>query len=366
MPAVTTHLLHTVFNRKLRRHAGWGIAPCLYCSYTGDNRGVSECVERTVAVETRSFTVGEGKFRLEVVLVDTGRGVTVTVGSTAAGCAHVGATAQAIPRPEPGRTATVSILAVPCHRDEVPAHDIAATLATRLGVPAVASCGIHVDAATPDEIRQLVETAHEAANRAVELVEDMRRASWADEDEVVAVSRAGEPIGSVSRRDAHAGEGILHQAFSILMVEGEGRGTHLLLCRRNPRKLLWGGVLADTCAGHPKPGESLREAAERRLVEEVGIACPLTQVGHIVYREDHGDGNCECEWCAVFAGRTAVGLQVSAEEISEVRSVAFDEIDGYLDGEPEHLAPWVERALRDGGIRSALAAFARGESRSQE
>lgn len=47
--------------------------------------------------------------------------------------AHLGATAQAIPRPEPGRTATVSILAVPCHRDEIPAHDIAAALATRFG-----------------------------------------------------------------------------------------------------------------------------------------------------------------------------------------------------------------------------------------
>lgn len=316
-------------------------------------------------MQTRSFTVGEGKFKLEVVLVDTGRGVTVTVGSAAAGCAHVGATAQAIPRPEPGRTATVSILSVPCHRDEVPAHDIAAALATRLGVPAVATCGIHVDAATPAEIGQLVDTAHEAADRAVELVERMRRAAWADADEVVAVSRGGEPIGSVSRRDAHAGEGILHQAFSILMVEGEGPDAQLLLCRRNPRKLLWGGVLADTCAGHPKPGEDLRGAAERRLAEEVGVACPLMQIGHIVYREDHGDGNCECEWCAVLVGRASAGLHVNTEEISEVRRVPLGEIDGYLTGRPEALAPWVRLALEDASIRSALAAFARGESRSR-
>lgn len=314
-------------------------------------------------METRSFTVGEGKFKLEVVLVDTGRGVTVTVGSTAAGCAHVGATAQAIPRPEPGRTATVSILAVPCHRDEVPAHDIAATLATRLGVPAVATCGIHVDAATSAEIGQLVDTAHEAADRAVELVEKMRRAAWVDADEVVAVSRAGEPIGSVSRHDAHAGEGILHQAFSILMVEGEGPDARLLLCRRNPRKPLWGGVLADACAGHPKPGEDLPEAAKRRLGEELGIACPLAQIGHVVYREDHGDGNCECEWCAVFVGRAPAGLHVNTEEISEVRSVPLNEIDGYLAGRPEHLAPWVRLELEDASIRSALLAFAQDEDR---
>lgn len=319
-------------------------------------------------MELRTFKVGEGPFELEVVVVDTGRGVTVTVGSTAPGTAHVGATAQAIPRPEPGRTATVSILAVPCHRDEVPAHDIAAAVATRLGVPVVASCGIHVDNATRDDIKRLVDLAHEAADRIVDLVERGRRARWDEPAQVLAVSRAGDPIGPVDRAEAHAGAGILHQAFSIFLVEGTGADAHLLLCRRSPHKQLWGGVLADACAGHPYVGESLEEGAARRLTEELGVTTPLSQLGHIVYREDHGDGRCECEWCAVFAGRLdcqgehGAALRLNEEEVSELRRIPLTELDAYCAGTPEPLAPWVRGALEDADIRGALEAFAAGNA----
>lgn len=66
--------------------------------------------------EIRCVTAGEGRFALEAVAVLMPRGITVTAFTP--GYAHLGATAQAIPRPEHDRTATVSILAVPCHRDE--------------------------------------------------------------------------------------------------------------------------------------------------------------------------------------------------------------------------------------------------------
>lgn len=310
-------------------------------------------------MDVRSFCVGEGLFKLDVTMVDTGRGITVTVASATPGAAHVGATAQAIPRPEPGRTATVSILAVPCHRDEVPARDIAAAVATELNVPVVASCGIHVDNATKDDIAQLIGTAREAAQQVIERARACSRARWDDEDAVIAVSRAGEAIGAVDRLEAHGGEGILHQAFSTFLVEGTGDDARLLLCRRSALKRLWGNVLADTCAGHPQVGEELAAAAERRLAEEVGVMSALTPLGHIVYREDHGDGRCECEWCGIFAGRLAPGelLRVNEEEVSEVRRVSLSELDGYIAGRPEQLAPWVRLALEDPAVRSALERF---------
>ena len=81
---------------------------------------------------TDAVCAGEGVFALEAVVTVTPRGIVVYACTPA--FAHVGATAQAIPRPEPGRTATVSLLAVPCHRDEIPAHDIAAALATEFAM----------------------------------------------------------------------------------------------------------------------------------------------------------------------------------------------------------------------------------------
>lgn len=68
------------------------------------------------------------------------------------------------------------------------------------------------------------------------------RAGW-DEGgagaEVVAVDAAtGEELSPVDRIEAHTGEGILHQAFLTLLVEGRGEDAHLLLCRRSPLKRL--------------------------------------------------------------------------------------------------------------------------------
>ena len=309
---------------------------------------------------TTRVAVGEGKFALEAQLTVTPRGMVVYACTPA--FAHLGATAQAIPRPEPGRTATVSILAVPCHRDEIPAHDIAAALATRFGVPVTASTGFHVEHANADDLQRVLDTTKELIAQLEAAAERVLRAGW-DEGgagaQVVAIDSAtGAPIGPVDRVEAHAGEGILHQAFMTLLVEGWGDEARLLLCRRSALKRLWGGVLADGCAGHPLPGENVAAAAARRMHEELGIECSpdaLKHLGHIVYREDHGDGRCEHEWCEVYAGRVAPDeLAINQEEISEVRAVTAAELEGYLQGHPEQLAPWLRIALEDVGIRTAL------------
>lgn len=310
-------------------------------------------------MHTKTLSVGEGKFTLEAVCTVTPRGIIVYACSP--DYAHLGATAQAIPRPEEGRTATVSILSVPCHRDEIPAHDICAALATKFKMPCTASTGFHVEAASKDDLQKVLDTTKELIAALGAYVERVLRATWDEPDQVVAVTEDGEPTGVVERIEAHTGEGILHQAFSTFLVEGEGEAARLLLCRRSSLKRLWGGVLADTCAGHPLVDEPLAAGAARRLTEETGLVpedVPLTQLGHVLYREDHGDGRCECEWCGVFVGRVKPGmLAINEEEISEVRRVSLPEVDGYLKGAPEQLAPWAHLALADEGIRSKLAEF---------
>lgn len=308
-------------------------------------------------MHTANVRVGEGKFALEAVVTVTPRGIIVYACSPE--YAHLGATAQAIPRPEPGRTATVSILSVPCHRDEIPAHDICAALATEFKMPCTCSTGFHVEHANKDDLQTVLDTTAELIDALKRHVARVLRATWDEADEVLAVHEDGSVIGPVDRIEAHAGEGILHQAFETFLVEGTGDGAHLLLCRRSALKRLWGGVLSDSCAGHPEVGEELAVGASRRLQEECGLTpdqAPLKQLGHIVYREDHGDGNCECEWCAVFAARIDVGsLCVNEQEISEVRPVRLNEIDAYLAGHPEPLAPWTRLALEDADIRAKLA-----------
>lgn len=310
-------------------------------------------------MHTKTLSVGEGAFALEAVVTVTPRGIVVYACSPK--YAHLGATAQAIPRPEPGRTATVSILAVPCHRDEIPAHDIAAALATEFKMACTASTGFHIDSATPEDLQHMLDVTADLIEVLKAHVSRVLRAAWEEPEQVVGVAENGSVLGPVDRTKAHEGTGILHQAFEIVLVEGEGPDARLLLCRRSPLKRLWGGVLADSCAGHPMVGEPLAVAAARRLREETGLTlagASLLQLGNIVYREDHGDGRCECEWCAVFVARIDPGaLRINEEEISEVRRISFSEIDAYLSGTPEPLAPWLHLALSDVGIRFALKNF---------
>lgn len=121
-----------------------------------------------MGMQVGKVQAGQGPFALEAVVVVTPRGITVTACSP--DYAHLGATAQAIPRPELDRTATVSILAVPCHRDEIPAHNIAAALATRFRVPAEASTGFHVNHASKDDIQTFLDATQELIRKIEEYV----------------------------------------------------------------------------------------------------------------------------------------------------------------------------------------------------
>ena len=131
-----------------------------------------------MGMRTETVCVGEGAFALEAVLTVTPRGIVVFACTPE--FAHVGATAQAIPRPNSGRTATVSLLAVPCHRDEIPAHDIAAALATRFSVPCVASTGYHVDNATPADLQKMLDVNKQLITALEKRVGEMRES---DSDE---------------------------------------------------------------------------------------------------------------------------------------------------------------------------------------
>ena len=50
-----------------------------------------------------------------------------------------------------------------------------------------------------------------------------------------------------------------------------------MLQRRALSKYHSGGLWTNTCCSHPREGESTKEAAHRRLLEEMGFDCELTK-----------------------------------------------------------------------------------------
>ena len=75
-----------------------------------------------------------------------------------------------------------------------------------------------------------------------------------------------------------------------------------MLQRRALGKYHSGGLWSNTCCSHPIPGETNLNAAKRRLMEEMGLECPLKELFTTIYRVDFDNGLSEHEFLHVFAG----------------------------------------------------------------
>ncbi|TMM40977.1 MAG: isopentenyl-diphosphate Delta-isomerase [Actinobacteria bacterium] len=160
------------------------------------------------------------------------------------------------------------------------------------------------------------------------------------------VDEAGRPTGSSTVDDAHRAPGLLHRAFSVLLLDEHGR---LLLQRRSAQKTRFPLRWANTCCGHPAPGEPVVDAAARRLREELSIVdVPLSALGVYAYRAGDPDtGRVEHEYDHVLLGRIAADGAIAPDpaEVDELRWVAPAQLSRELATQPQRFAPWLAGVL---------------------
>ncbi|MBY8872066.1 isopentenyl-diphosphate Delta-isomerase [Micromonospora sp. PLK6-60] len=174
------------------------------------------------------------------------------------------------------------------------------------------------------------------------------------------VDDAGRPLGQATVSAAHQPPGRLHRAFSVLLVAPDGR---VLLQRRAAVKTRFPLRWANSCCGHPAPGESLADAANRRLGEELGVApVALTEVGvYVYYAEDPSTGRVEFEYDHVLRADAPadVAVRPDPDEVAELRWVDPARLMTEIDADPRAYAPWlggvVSRLLRAGEPAGARA-----------
>src|SRR3979490_293525 len=92
------------------------------------------------------------------------------------------------------------------------------------------------------------------------------------EEQLILVDEANRAIGTGGKMAVHRA-GALHRAFSIFVIDKRGR---ILLQQRAAQKYHSGELWANSCCGHPRPGERTVSAARRRLNEELGVTDPLS------------------------------------------------------------------------------------------
>jgi isopentenyl-diphosphate delta-isomerase len=106
------------------------------------------------------------------------------------------------------------------------------------------------------------------------------------EQNIILVDKNGVEIGVGEKMSVHR-NGLLHRAFSIFIFKPTGlypKNNELLIQKRSKKKYHSAGLWSNTCCSHPMPGESVIDAAHRRLKEEMGFDCPLKEVFTFSYK----------------------------------------------------------------------------------
>jgi isopentenyl-diphosphate delta-isomerase len=166
-------------------------------------------------------------------------------------------------------------------------------------------------------------------------------------EELILVDEQDNEAGFLSKALAHDGSGTLHRAFSVFLFNKSGA---LLLQRRARSKRLWPGFWSNSCCSHPRRGESMAVATDRRLRDELNIQARLRYVYKFSYQADFGELGAEHELCHVYLGRLDGDVQANESEIEATRFVSAARLEQEFVDAPEQFTPWFQlewRALCD-------------------
>lgn len=137
---------------------------------------------------------------------------------------------------------------------------------------------------------------------------------------------------------------LLHRAFSILIFNSQGK---LLLQQRAAHKyhspLLW----TNTCCSHPRKGESILEAAHRRLREEMGMKADLQTLFSFIYKADMANGLTEHEFDHVLIGFSDTDPEINLEEVNQFRWESPETIKKEIQQHPSDFTAWFRLLICD-------------------
>lgn len=137
---------------------------------------------------------------------------------------------------------------------------------------------------------------------------------------IICVDKNDKKISLEEKIKVHK-EGILHRAFSIFIFNNK---NELLLQRRALEKYHSPGLWTNTCCSHQRETETLKEAALRRLQEEMGFKCDINEKFVFSYRVEFEDGLIENEIDHVFVGKYNDDVFINSDEVKEYKWITVE------------------------------------------
>lgn len=162
-----------------------------------------------------------------------------------------------------------------------------------------------------------------------------------EESKIILVNEHDDMVGVMDKMEAHK-QGLLHRAFSIFIFNRKGE---MLLQQRALSKYHSGGLWTNACCSHPMPGEKTKEAALRRLMEELGFETTIEKIFEFTYKAEFDNGLTEHEYDHVFSGEYEGELDVDPAEVKDFCYKEITEIKGMLVEHPQKFTAWFHIAF---------------------
>jgi len=161
------------------------------------------------------------------------------------------------------------------------------------------------------------------------------------DEHVILVDEYDREVGTVEKMEAHRITR-RHRAFSVFVFNSQGQ---LMLQKRAGTKYHSGQLWTNTCCSHPKPGESVAEAAHRRLQEEMGFDCELEEIFSFTYQAQLDKDLFEHEYDHVLVGSYDGDPTPDQDEVENWKWISLETLTHNIREKPEHYTCWFKISI---------------------
>ncbi len=134
------------------------------------------------------------------------------------------------------------------------------------------------------------------------------------------VTKEGEVIKTLPRSEIHGNPLLIHRVVHVLVFTKKGG---LLLQKRSMNKDVAPGKWDTSVGGHVNSGETLTQAMEREMDEELGISACKPEFLYTYIHSNVYETELVHTYSCIYSG----GIHFNREEIDEVRLWSIEEIN---------------------------------------
>ncbi|HUV47144.1 MAG TPA: isopentenyl-diphosphate Delta-isomerase [Candidatus Bathyarchaeia archaeon] len=176
---------------------------------------------------------------------------------------------------------------------------------------------------------------------------------------VISVDQNDRFLGFEDKIKVHQGKGILHRAFSVLVVNNKGE---ILLQKRSKYKLLWPLFWSNTCCSHPVFSRhpelvsgSIISQAKKRLREEMGFTVSLKPLFRFQYKASYKNIGSENELVTVLLGKyDGQDIRPDTKEVVEFKWVKYDDLLEDIAKRQSLYTPWFRKMVNNKKLRDVI------------